>query len=44
MLQAALLRVRLFLKMLWRHDGNGYLIGIRDALWYARHLEWWGLE
>ncbi len=37
-------RIRIFFKMLGKHDGTGHYIGFWDALWYARHLEWWGLE
>lgn len=39
------LRIRLFKQMLKQgYDGGGHKIWPWDALWYAIHLEWWGLS
>ena len=37
------LQIQIFFKMFGTYDGTGHLIGLRDAFWYATHLEWWGL-
>ncbi len=37
------MNVRIFLATLFNKDGTGHRIGIRDALWYATHPEFFGL-
>mgnify|MGYP001607000462 CR=1 FL=1 len=38
------LRIRIFCQMVFSFDGIGNFIWPWEALWYARHLEWWGIE